>query len=128
MARILLIDDDAILRDTVLQLLQLDRHHVTEAVDGATGLQRFGDGQNFDLVITDMLMPGMDGTQVIVELHRRRPAMPVLAISGGRRLLSPAFNLQSADLAGAKVQLSKPFGRADLQRAVSQALETEGTP
>ncbi len=124
MARILLIDDDELLRDTVLQLLQLDQHQVTEAVDGEAGLKRFGDGRGFDLVITDMLMPGMDGTRVIVELHRRCPGMPVLAISGGRRLLSPEFNLQSAGLAGAKVQLSKPFTRTDLQSALRQAFET----
>ena len=125
MARILLIDDDELLRDTVLQMLQLDHHQVTETTDGETGLRRFGDGRGFDLVITDMLMPGMDGTRVIVELHRRCPGLPVLAISGGRRLLSPEFNLQSAGLAGAKVQLGKPFTRADLQAAVRQALETE---
>ncbi len=122
MARILLIDDDDILRDTLLQMLELDHHQVTEAVDGERGLQRFGDGRGHDLVITDVLMPGMDGTRVIVELRRRRPDIPVLAISGGRRVLSPDFNLQSASLAGANAQLGKPFTRAALQSAVQAAL------
>ena len=122
MARILLIDDDELLRDTVLQMLELDGHQVTEAAHGDAGLQRFGDGRGFDLVITNILMPGLDGTRVIVELRRRRPEVPVLAISGGRRVLTPEFNLQSAALAGASAQLSKPFTRAKLQAAVNAVL------
>jgi CheY-like chemotaxis protein len=122
MLRILLIDDDDLLRDTVLQMLELDGHQVAEAANGEAGLQRFGDGRQFDLVITDILMPGIDGTRVIVELRKRRPGMPVLAISGGRRVLSPEFNLESAGLAGAGARLSKPFSRADLQGAIRQAL------
>ena len=122
MARILLIDDDELLRDTVLQMLELDGHQVTEAADGDAGLLRFGEGRSFDLVITDILMPGLDGTRVIVELRRRRPEVPVVAMSGGRRVLTPEFNLHSAELAGASAQLSKPFTRAKLQAAVHAAL------
>lgn len=121
MARILLIDDDELLRDTVLQMLQLDKHQVSEAADGEAALVRFGDGRSIDLVITDVLMPGIDGTRLIVELRRRRPDIPVLAISGGRRMLSPAFNLESASLAGANAQLGKPFTRAALQAALRTA-------
>lgn len=124
MARILLIDDDELLRDTVLQMLELDGHQVSETADGEAGLRRFGDGRGFDLVITDILMPGLDGTRVIVELRRRRPEVPVLAISGGRRVLSPEFNLHSASLAGASAQLGKPFTRAALQAALQAALRT----
>lgn len=125
MARILLIDDDELLRDTVLQMLELDGHQVSEAADGEAGLQRFGDGRGFDLVITDILMPGIDGTRVIVELRRRWPDLKVLAISGGRRVLSPEFNLQSAGLAGADAQLGKPFTRAALQSALRAAMSPE---
>jgi CheY-like chemotaxis protein len=128
MARILLIDDDDLLRDTVLQMLELDGHQVVDAADGLTGLKRFGDGRGFDAVITDILMPGIDGTRVIVELRRRRPGLPVLAISGGRRVLSPEFNLQSAALAGATEQLGKPFSRAELQAALRAAMSHEETP
>jgi CheY-like chemotaxis protein len=127
MARILLIDDDDLLRDTVLQMLELDGHRVTEAADGESGLRHFAQGgagakAGFDLVITDILMPGIDGTRVIVELRRQRPGLPVLAISGGRRMLSPTFNLETASLAGATCQLGKPFNRQQLQAAVQQAL------
>jgi CheY-like chemotaxis protein len=121
MARILLIDDDELLRDTVLQMLELDGHRVTEAADGESGLRQFSMA-GFDLVITDILMPGIDGTRVIVELRRLRPGLPVLAISGGRRMLSPSFNLETASLAGATCQLGKPFSRQQLQAAVTQSL------
>lgn len=123
MAHILLIDDDELLRDTVQQMLELDGHRVTEATDGLDGLARHAAGR-FDLVITDVLMPLMDGAQFIIELRKRDARVPVLAISGGRRVLTPAFNLQTAGLAGATEQLSKPFNRAQLQQAVARAMTT----
>jgi len=128
MARILLIDDDDLLRDTVLQMLELDGHEVTEATSGEQGLALFqrsatsGHGSGFDLVITDVLMPGVDGARVIVELRRTEPDLPIIAISGGRRVLSPQFNLETATLAGATCQMAKPFTRSELQSALSQAL------
>jgi len=126
MAHILLIDDDELLRDTVMQMLELDRHQVTEAAGGEQGLRLFGaHGAGFDLVITDILMPGIDGARVIVELRKRRPGVPVIAVSGGRRVLSPQFNLETASLAGATCQLAKPFGRQDLQAAIRSALTAE---
>jgi CheY-like chemotaxis protein len=127
MARILLIDDDELLRDTVLQMLELDGHQVTEAADGEQGLklfqQRAGKG-GFDVVVTDVLMPGIDGARVIVELRRTHPDLPIVAISGGRRVLSSQFNLETASLAGASCQLAKPFSRHELQSALAQALAT----
>ncbi len=128
MAHILLIDDDELLRDTVLQMLMLDRHRVTEAAGGEQGLKLFGSGGGFDLVITDILMPDMDGARVIGALRQRRPAMPILAISGGRRVLTPQFNLETASLAGATHQLAKPFSRQQLQAAVQLALAVATSP
>ena len=88
MAHILLIDDDELLRDTVLQMLELDGHRVIEAADGDKGLAAFNAHRGIDLVITDILMPGMDGAKVIVELRKHHPELPIIAISGGRRVLS----------------------------------------
>ena len=117
MPRILLIDDDTLLRDTVRQLLALDGHQVTDAEHGQAGLDKLRQGLNAELVITDMLMPVMDGAQPIVGLKRLRPGLPVIAISGGRRTIPPQFSLDTAELAGATHMLPKPFGRAALQAA-----------
>jgi CheY-like chemotaxis protein len=127
MAHILLIDDDELLRDTLLQMLELDGHRVTEVADGEQGLKLFDTSPAIDAVITDILMPGIDGTRVIAALRQRRPKLPIIAISGGRRVLSPQFNLESAAPAGATCQLAKPFGRRDLQAALRHVLAPETT-
>jgi CheY-like chemotaxis protein len=128
MTHILLIDDDDLLRDTLLQMLQLDGHRVTEAAGGEQGLALFGSGVGFDAVVTDILMPGTDGAQVIVELRRRCPKVPIVAISGGRRVLTSSFNLETAAISGATCQLAKPFTRAQLQAVLRQALAASATP
>jgi CheY-like chemotaxis protein len=121
MATILLVDDDALLRETVQQLLERDGHRVSTAADGEEGLRRLAE-HPVDLLITDVLMPRKDGADFIMSLRRGGSAMPIIAISGGRRVLTPEFNLKTASLAGATVQLAKPFGRAQLQAAVQEAL------
>jgi len=75
-----------------------------------------------DLIITDILMPKMDGIDFILELARRHISIPVIAVSGGRRSISAEFNLQSAALLGVKATLSKPFVRDDLRLALTKAL------
>lgn len=127
MANILLIDDDELLRDTVSQMLEVDGHRVTVAGDGEAGLEAFRRLRQVDLVITDILMPRMDGASMIVALRKLDPAIRVLAISGGRRTLSSEFSLGTAALLGAGEQLTKPFTRAELAQAVSRAI-TCGSP
>jgi CheY-like chemotaxis protein len=127
MAHILLIDDDELLRDTLLQMLQLDGHRVVEAASGEHGLNLLATHSTFDLVITDMMLPGVHGARVIVEVTRRHPGLPVIAISGGRRMLSTQFNLETASMVGATCQLAKPFTRAQLQSALQSALAASGT-
>ncbi len=131
MAHILLIDDDELLRETLQQMLELDGHRVTLAVDGTEGIARFEErlankGPGFDLVITDILMPGLDGTEVIVKLRQQGATLPIIAISGGRRMLSPRFSLETAQLVGATSPLAKPFSRAVLQSEITKALSERG--
>lgn len=123
MPTILLVDDDALLRDTVRQLLELDGHRVVDVAEGATGLQYLAQhASGVQLVITDMLMPVMDGVQFILSLKKAYPRLPVIAISGGRRTLSTQFNLDTANLLGVAKSLPKPFGRDALQAAVRSVL------
>ncbi len=118
MARILLIDDMPAVRRAISALLRNGGHTVTEAEDGEAGVRaaRAGD---FDLVITDMLMPRKDGTSVLMELSAapRRPKL--LAISGGSGALSETDALRLATLT-ADATLAKPFDNDTLLRVVDR--------
>jgi CheY-like chemotaxis protein len=121
MAHILLIDDDEQFRTMLVQMLRQDNHQVTVACDGEEGLRLAGQVTP-DLIITDILMPNKDGIETIMDLNRDGRKIPIIAISGGRRILSADFNLQSASMIGAKVTLAKPFDRAALRLAIDRAL------
>ena len=121
MARILVIDDDAQHRTMLQQLLQLDGHEVDTLDNGAQALARCSPRPP-DLVLLDVLMPVKDGIDTAIELRAAHPTLPILAMSGGRRTLSPAFNLESMALVGASATLAKPFTRRDLQAQLAQLL------
>ena len=121
MAKILVIDDEPQMRDMLQQLLELDGHTVTLAANGDEGLASFA-RMRPNLVITDIIMPGKDGIETLVEIRRQDATTPVIAISGGRRSLSASFNLDSSELVGANAMLPKPFTRAQLQAAVKKCL------
>ena len=106
MARILVIEDEELSRYTVRQILDRAGHEVEEAENGAEGLDRLGAG-TFDLVITDIFMPVMEGIETIREIKRLYPDQKILAMSGGggtrrwpvrSRLLQPGlFRLRARD-------------------------------
>ncbi len=81
--KILLIDDDPAVRDTFQLLLEKAGYRVSVAAGGDSGLDAYDRGsQAFAVVITDMMMPGMRGAEVITALRSRNPQQPILAISG----------------------------------------------
>lgn len=126
MARILVIDDDAGVRDTLSRALEHGgRHQVTVAADGREAL-RLAEREPFDLVITDINMPEMDGIEVMMTLSQQQPGLPVIAISGGGRLPKELL-LSSASLLGAVTSLPKPFGIQDLRDAVEAALASRAS-
>lgn len=122
MARILLIDDDRVIRTAMGRVLVLAGHEVVQAETGSTALQNLDDG-SWDLVITDINMPDGNGIEVILELAERRPAPPIVAISGGGYLPAESL-LADAGLLGAARTLAKPFEMHDFQTAVEEALRT----
>lgn len=124
MAHVLVIDDDVDVRWVIRRAVQADGHTVSEAGDGDEGLQRFVE-QPPDLVITDILMPGREGIETIIELRRRRPELPILAISGGSRNTERDEVLESADLLGATRVLPKPFALDQLRAVVHVMLGGE---
>ena len=121
MAHIMVVEDDIQFRQMLLDMLQQDGHRVASAGDGVEAMTALAAARP-DLIITDILMPGMDGVELIMELSRQDNATPMIAMSGGRRAITAEFNLDSAALLGVKSTLAKPFSRADLRAAIEQAL------
>lgn len=121
MTHILVIEDDLEFRAPLVTMLTQDGHQVSMSGDGVQALKMLNTLRP-ELIITDVLMPKMDGIEVILELSRSGSAVPIIAMSGGRRALTSNFNLDSAEIMGARVTLAKPFSRVDLRRAIQQAL------
>jgi CheY-like chemotaxis protein len=121
MARILIVDDDSQVRELLSIMLRFDGHVVEVAQDGIDAIIIYK-SHPFDLVITDILMPGKDGIDTICELIALDSKIPLIAMSGGRRMLSSEFNLDSAKLVGAKAILKKPFTDIQLREAIKQAM------
>lgn len=117
---ILIIEDDAILREALAHWLQAAGYDVRTAKDGCAGLAAVKTAAPA-LVVTDIHMPGMSGTMVIAELKRGYPGIPVIAISclfnSGH-----AMDATAPIALGAARALAKPFKRGDLLRAVADLL------
>jgi CheY-like chemotaxis protein len=119
-ARILVIDDERALREGVAAYLRRVGHFVVEAEDGRRGFDAL-QVDSFDLVITDINMPDMDGIEVIDKLREVTGGCPVIAMSGGG-LFAKELLLANAAMLGAVSTLAKPFELDDLARAVREAL------
>jgi CheY-like chemotaxis protein len=126
MASILVIDDDRAVLATIKILLERAAHTV-EAVDSSrTGL-RLLETQNFDLLIVDIFMPGMDGFETMKQVHQSRPDMPVIVISGQQFSLASAHApdfLHMATRLGAVSSLQKPFKPSELLTVVTGSLSS----
>lgn len=119
---ILVIEDDSQFREMLTQLLERDGDRVVAAGNGVEALAVL-ERITPDLIITDILMPVMDGVEFVMSLVRRDKHIPVIAISGGWRSITRELNLQTAEAIGVKVTLGKPFTREQLRAAIRQALE-----
>ena len=98
-ARVLVVEDDALLRSQLRHMVAKRVTEVQEAADGAAGLALWR-GWLPDLVITDILMPERDGLEAIGELRRSAPDVKIIAISGGSKI-GPGLYLDAAGALGA---------------------------
>jgi CheY-like chemotaxis protein len=123
LAKILVVDDDPAVRMTIRLLLERAGHSVVVAGDGHKGLAAFDVG-DFDLVFLDIFMPGMDGLETMRQVHRKRPTIPIVVISG-RPLVADADAdfLAMAIKLGAVSSLPKPFKPAALLGMVESCLK-----
>jgi CheY-like chemotaxis protein len=119
--QILIVEDDDELRSVLREVLEREGYGVAEAADGkaAMELQRL---TGADLVITDIIMPEMDGIETIMALRKGFPWVKIIAMSGGHRAGPRAF-LNLAKALGAHRTLHKPFIFEDMLDAVDELLE-----
>ena len=118
---ILLIEDDTPTRGVLTALLQHAGYNVTCAWlrHEVLALVRF---HPFDLVVTDGMMPEIDGAEVITAVRRYHPLLPVIAMSGRGFSRPSALSLKLADSVGALITLIKPFPLEELLMAVEKAI------
>jgi DNA-binding response OmpR family regulator len=120
--KILLIDDDTLIRRSVARVLLQNGHDVLTAEDGIRGLELY-QREKFDLIVTDIYMPRQEGIETILTLRRGDPDTKIIAISGGGQT-GNTDALEMARLLGANGIIEKPF-RTDQLLAKIQAVMTE---
>jgi len=106
------------MRQMLRETLERRGHIVDEAADGREALQRLTEHQP-DLVITDLVMPEMEGIETIQALRRKCPTIPIIAISGGGRV-GPENYLSLAEQIGANRTFAKPFRLDEILTAVRE--------
>lgn len=125
MAHILLVDDNEVFRASVRTILEHAGYEVSEAGDGREALHMYSE-RPADLVVTDMVMPGMNGMETMLELWRDFPKARFIAMSGSQQAFNIEFNLECAREFGALNTFTKPIEREPFLRAVAHALRDEG--
>lgn len=120
MSKILVIDDDSVIRILLKTVLEKSSYCVTVAEDGLIGQILF-EKNDFDLVITDLVMPVQEGIETIVNLKKHKTDIPIIAISGGTYNESLLY-LDVAKQLGAEYALTKPLVINDLLCAVEDCL------
>ncbi|MEW9856635.1 response regulator [Novosphingobium sp. M1R2S20] len=111
---VLLIDDEDLVRLGTAEMLRGLGHKVHEAAGGAQALTKLESGIHVDAVVTDYMMPQMNGAEVANEFRRRRPSLPILIVTG----------YAGGDLDLGIPQLAKPFRQADIAAALERLLES----
>ena len=116
MARILVVDDDPLDLMILDSLLTAEGHELVFSEDGASALALYT-RQEFDLVVTDLVMPRLNGLRLIKEIIRQNPNAAIIAISG----MSPEQLPRARDY-GAVQTLAKPIDRDELLATIEEAL------
>jgi two-component system C4-dicarboxylate transport response regulator DctD len=118
-SRILVIDDEHVIRELMREILERAGHETIGAETPLRALELLED-EHVELVVSDIVMPGLSGLELLAEVHARRPNLPVLLVTGA----GTQENLREAVRRGAAGLVIKPFSHAHLHEAVSAALKT----
>ena len=120
MSRILIIEDETVLRVLIKDVLENAGYEVATAADGNEGIQLFHE-HPCDVVITDILMPEKEGLETILELNRYSPETVIIAISGGGAGLGDDLLDMAKDF-GARYALKKPIVMRELVKLIQNML------
>ncbi len=118
MSQILVIDDEHIIRLLVVEILEAAGHEVSDAENAESALLLL-EQQEFDLVVSDVVMPGLSGLELLEAVRGRRASLPVVLVTGA----GTYDTLSQALTRGAAGLVTKPFTHAELQGAVADALD-----
>lgn len=119
MVRVLLVDDDESVRAPLARALVLDGHAVTEAGDGAEALETFSENEEgFDLLVSDIRMPLMDGIQLALGVAAKRPGFPIILMTGYAEQRERAKELEGL----VDDVLTKPFPLGEFRKAVRDVI------
>ncbi len=118
MAKILIAEDEDSLRGFVSRALEMDGHEVDQAVDGAHGLERLRDGDGYDLLLSDIRMPVMDGIELAHTVANEYPNTKILLMTGFAEQRERADSLTEIIID----VVPKPFSLPDIRGAVARAL------
>jgi len=119
--RVLLVDDDSGARRVARKMLERSGHDVAEGENGLHGIAQLRSA-TFDLVVTDIIMPVMNGLEFIKIARQLSPTLKVVAMSGGGRTGNTDY-LAAARAHGASATLHKPFTLTDLAESIGQCFD-----
>ncbi|MFL5963830.1 MAG: response regulator [Gaiellaceae bacterium] len=117
MSRILVIDDEDVIRGLVVEILESVGYEVTSAESAERALTLL-DKADFDLVVSDVVMPGLSGLELLEAVRARRASLPVVLVTGA----GTYDTLSQALTRGAAGLVTKPFAHSELQSAVADSL------
>lgn len=130
MARILLVEDDEMVRETMQRQLENAGHDVLTARHGGEGLKAVEAG-GLDLIVSDILMPEVEGIEFIMAVRRSGDMVPIIAITGGLPRAGAGRGIDYLDLSaklGASAIIRKPFTGRQLLQVVDDCLARGAEP
>jgi CheY-like chemotaxis protein len=118
LARILVVDDEPLACYTISEMVEATGHEAIQA-NSAPDALLFLKSQEIDAIITDIVMPGMDGNKLIELVKNDFPELPIIAMTGGGRTMSHDY-LDIAKKVGAEKVITKPFLFADINDVLQE--------